>query len=369
MIAARQRTSRIEEPPVLFRLPNLRKRTADEYASPSNFGATPSSEVVFRVDSAENILPRTNDEPVAQAYSPPVMSPLADVAYEPTPSEKSWMERIGSRLILLVTLVVIVSAAWITGRQMPAAKPGGDSTATLTHAESANGDENREASSGLSAIAPNEAVAVTSQPLPNAQSSDFSPTEPQTPSGDLTEMVSTPKPAAQVAALKPEISASTQPSSQTAISEPTDSVFTTVSSPIKPIPTMTASLAPSDHSNVSTVPANANTSIANIPGTAPEQSSVNSVVQSASIHTDTPNELTLDPSILVPWALEQSKASDPVFSATPNPVIDWSRYLPAGSAPANTSVRAVSATEPTGSTQSAQQAAYPTGVTANPYNR
>jgi hypothetical protein len=372
MIAARQRTTRIDEPPVLFRLPNLRKRTVADDMSVASFEPSVASDIAFRVDPPEVAAPRAHQDLVSRPTAPvavnePVASPIATSHVDETPAAKGWMERIGSRLILIVTLIVIVSAAWVTGRRMPASKPGTASETALTRTGPSS-DKEKEDVSALNPAPLSESVATVNEPLPETPSSDFSPIESANPLGEIETLAPANAPSAQVAARKPDIS--TQP--QAALAPPANdtrtSVFSTASTPAKQVPSSNASLTAANSGQMTPTGEAAPDTSADF-SLAPAQPLDNASSQSSSVTTATPNELTLDPSVLVPWALEQNKSHDHMRSSTPNPVVDWSQYLPSSNTPSPSSIRSVSATEPTGSVQPAQQALYPAGVNANPYNR
>lgn len=381
MIAARQRTFRTDEPPVLFRLPDLRKRTNSDDASVASSGAS-SAESTLRVDSPQPLGSHVHHEPqrslevAARTSEASFVASGSTVDLDENSSAKSWMERVGSRLILLVTLVVIVSAAWITGRQMPASKPGSGVGTELTQVEERD-DASQENG--------RDSVAKADESLPATPATDFSSMDGTGTLQEPQHVAATTEASSVTAALKPVISPVAAPTSNAASrQEPgktPGTVFNTVSmqssSPLSGGSTQDANDPGVIHDlnpPVTTSPLSAATSpsLAN-----PANQTGGSVATSApalnaaskSIQTSTPNELTLDPAVLVPWVLEQTTPAKPVPSATPNPVVDWERYLPSAGGAVDSSVRAVSATQPIDTVMPAQQASFPAGVTANPYSR
>ncbi len=351
MITPRQKLRPNSDAPVLFSLPNLRKRSA----IPATAATTSIPDVVpvaatLRVDAPSAM---TNSE------KPAVMSPATktspQVEQTSTNSQpgsgRSWMERIGSRLILLVTLMVIVVAAVITGQRMPASKSDNWNQATVTQSNPANPtaepsqNEIQADIAALSEISTGE--AITALPSPNSKSAApvARVSTLATPTQTSSPMTSGPS---STSAYKPVNESKVQP----AVPE-TPSVFNVVS---VQSPKSSSSDTPATASNhaldIESLPLAPPLSTATpSPSTSPSTQPT-----SRDPQTSTPNAPVVDPEVLLPWLKEHETAPKHAVTATPNPITDWSRYLPAPAV--DPGIRPVSATMPN-----------VTGVMTNPYNK
>ncbi len=355
MITNRQKSRLDEEAPVLFRLPNLRSRDLSTAASSAQVTSTsdavgnslridaaaPSFSVPVRPEFSDDAvtLPVGHDQTAGPNQSPsPISSPM--------PAGRRWMDKIGSRLILLVTLMVIVSAAWLTGQRMPASKPDIWQAPELSHVDTEATLTNISGDKGVSTVVPGHASHALSSavPLPATDSpNDFLPKVATTvvqpkeaPSADpfRDKMVMLDAPATN--------SSSTQHSST--------SIFDTVT------------LEPADLGDPSSRDVQP---LEQISPTTSATSEYYTPDESGTVSTATPNAPVFEPSELLAWLNRQTVARETRISVTPNPIVDWSLYLPGP----EQSVSAASATQSPGNGITTQQAAFPNGVTVNPYGQ
>lgn len=371
MIATRQRNRSIEQPPVLFRLPNLQNRKAQAEPSPEvEVAASILSGDEIRVDAAQSTVKTHQSVPYQAAPSEPVLS-------SPAPSEpesglshasesKSWMERVGSRLILCVTLIVIVSAAWLTGQRMPASKPDVLRSNPLAAADSANTSSD-PAGNAVDSAVNNDSLSTSDSEalLATDRASDFSDSSggvslkpPQSPVLEAPQSRPTselPPASLVIEELPREPAASPSSPSQ---------VFNTVSVQSRPADEFyAADTDPSDALPLSAPEPAANLTAPAISVADAAPASEPQVATQSGVLTQTPHEPAIDPAVLVPWVLENGAPPQPVRSATPNPIVDWSRYFPLNNAPP---VRSVSATESDSSATAVQQTLYPQSPTGRP---
>lgn len=378
MNATRQRNRSIDQPPVLFRLPNLQTRAGQ--AEPSPQSTVASSTLVgdgIRVDAAQSTV-KTHPSPPHQA------APSELVLNSPTPSQpkvesshapemKSWMERVGSRLILCVTLILILTSAWLTGQRMPASKPDALRSNSLVEADSAAAPRDPTSKSVDSVLNHDSPVAADSQSM---LASDRE-SEPSDSRGEVS--LKPPQSPAFEAPLSPPVAGT--PSAtvvmdelprEPGLSPPRPPVFNTVSVQSRSSDGFyTADTDASDPSQLvaPTQPATdlsapATDLAAPVNNMAETTSATEpNAAQLSGVQTQTPNAPAIDPAVLVPWVLENGAAPQPVRSATPNPIVDWSRYFPSNTAPP---VRSVSATEGDDSPTAVQQAIYPPSPTGQP---
>ena len=398
MITPRPKIRMDDAAPVLFRLPNLRTRGSRPKAS-ENVAAGVPNETTFAVDAIPQSAPLQHGmqssaqsprigrefdfaENVTVARGPVLETPKASgnassspaipasVVSEASPvvpslandpMGRSWMEQVGSRMILIVTLLVIVSAAWVTGTRMPASKPG-----------------NR----------PDDQVAQNLDP--NARSVQL----PEVSTGELNAEIDidTKSRTDSMLAGSDKMSNTSEASSQPDLVAPgnqqveqnPEASLSGASSGSQSFSNVTRLLPPSGHapepverlSATSSDIANLNPSIALKPpvGLEPpaslgslfytaEDTPVSSgsiPVNNVSIQTRTPVAPSIDPNVLVPWANENEITRTHRPSATPNPISDWSQYLPG--TPPSSEVRTTSATQsPTD--PSARQAIYQPSTT------
>jgi hypothetical protein len=370
MITNRLDSRSDEAAPVLFRLPNLRPRdvspavhaaeskTAIDVAGPSLRIDTPTPSFPAPVlgDSQRGSTSLTSgDLPPAESRQ----------STSPSPQGRSWMERIGSRLILLVTLMVIVSAAWLTGQRIPASKPDVWQSPTLsqlnTSEPSINGNRSSANASGNSnSIATGSSTTLLSPTSDAASSVEPTATLPNTtslPQGNVAMLAAPLNKSLSAQPLQTSVYKPTMDTGSLLPAEDVASVFNAVTleptnldgsssntdQEITPISQALPVTSPSDHTGVLGQPSGA----------------------SNTVSTKTPNAPVLDPSVLLPWIQEQMASRENRISVTPNPIVDWSLYLPG----AEQTVRAASATQIPGNGTETRQAGSTSGVTINPYSR
>ncbi len=354
MITNRQKSRLDEEAPVLFRLPNLRSRdlstTASSVQVTSTFdavgnslrvdAAAPSFSVPVRPDfSADAVTQPVGDD---QAAGPnQSTSPISGLM----PQGRRWMDKIGSRLILLVTLMVIVSAAWFTGQRMPASKPDIWQAPELSHVDTEATSINITGDKGGSSVVPGHALHSLSSavPLPATVAHNDSLPKVATTEVQPTEIPSSyPSPDKMVLRDTYATNSSTQHSST--------SIFDTVTLEPKEI-------GDPSSGDVQQLEQTSPTTSAAAEYYTPEES--------GAVSTATPNAPVFEPSELLAWLNQQTVLRENRISVTPNPIVDWSLYLPGP----EQSVSAASATQSPGNGVTTQQAAYPNGVTVNPYGQ
>ena len=443
MTSLRQKPKHSLETPVLFRLPDLRIHPAHSVSAwptavqPEPLAATAEAAAPsLRIDQAQSIAPAIGSNPAPQsaAIAPSqdatqakqtrvaaseshVSGSNVSASHGLAQPARGWMERFGSRLILIVTLLVIMTAAWVTGQRVPASKSvGTDEIATtednsdLTNLLDANRLANSQSTHTHMAQA-----APTEQPLPaelrseqpsESSSAVSSPVQSNTTPSSLassTNLVAKPaveQPFTESSAIQPapaqpapvlatqEMSASlaleaprsvhddeiasladapAQSTSGPLLSAPAQSMnsghaFTPVQSvahdmspKLPTTPAAPMSLAPAAGGGFYT----GNESIEALPTTpaaTPSQPTSSQPTSSQPTSTpttpvaskgdaappssSTPNQLKIDPNVLVPWANEQAMSQARQQSPTPKPILNWNDYLPAGS---NSNVRAAAA--------------------------
>jgi len=370
MIATHQRNRSIEQPPVLFRLPNLQNRKTQTEPSPEvEVAASILVGNEIRVDAAQSDVKTHPSVPYQAAPSEPVLSSPAPSEPESRVSHasesKSWIEQVGSRFILFVTLIAIVSSAWLMGQRMPASKPDALRGNSLAAADSGTTPSD-SASKAVDSSLNNESLSTSDSELMLAadRAADFSDSSggvslkpPQSPvlEAPQTRLTTELPPASLVIDELPgEPAASPSPSqvfnTVSVQSRPADDFYTADTDPSDPLPLS----APEPAADL-TAPA---ITVADAGPTFEPQTA-----QQSGVPTQTPYEPAIDPAVLVPWVLENGAAPQPVRSATPNPIIDWSRYFPLNNA---TPVRSVSTTENDGSATAVQQTLFPQSPTGQP---
>lgn len=421
MITSRQKTRLDDAAPVLFRLPNLRTLGSSPNKS-TNKSASVSAEAAGEKSSGVSNPYYPQAAPISEATAPSataanvgppspsrfdhLLTPPADsnasvadraaqaVASEPKheeapsrrdfysvpgPMGRSWMERVGSRMILVVTLLVIVSAAWITGQRMPGAKPtmtGDNLVQTADPANDKPTSDRLAVSEQTETNSPSNAAPLLAGPLDTAQN-DAAQTDE---AADSLELLEPNRTVEMLSASQPSSSVSPKPSNTTTLLPPSENSSSQVSpnetllgdtSEMGSMVSLEAPLssvnAPSHQASQPSLEVTSLTAgNASVPAPSGEeafytaedssQSLQNYPAQTVSLQTRTPNAPTIDPNVLVPWADENSPSRSHQFSATPNPITDWSKYLPG--VPVETNVRTTSAVQtPDGAT--VQQAGYP----------
>ncbi len=395
MSVLRQKT-RLDEPaPVLFQLPNLRARTSGPSPHSNSEPNSASDELHFRVDPPAAVNKLVDRETLTNAANPVDRSLQSDQANPANqtnlahavqsatvtakdPSGRSWMERVGSRLILLVTLIVIVAAAWMTGQRIPAPKPKGWNDTGLSQTDTNKTGETlfqAETSSSITSSPPIPGPSTDVAQTPSVASLAAPTTQPANSADDL--QTSNPPPIASVATIvAPETESKVESALQPGPSLPPvtsdddgafyvdpHSVFAAANNSESPQPSELPAGVASNESLPLAPPLPANsTSVSSNP------SLDEANIDSRYFDSKTPLEPTFDPNMLVPWVAERLSSQQPRYSATPNPIDDWSRYLPQDSA-VQQGVRSVSATAAPGGAPVAQQAALTSDSNANPYSR
>ncbi len=320
-------------------------------------------------------------------------------AVAPVHAARGWMERFGSRLILIITLLVIMTAAWVTGQRMPASKPTGvddliaadatdsdsldqqadDKLATnagstsladsspqsstsnaeldLNHDSTSDGDSVPDSHSNVAAKPAMESRDTAD--LASSGTTDTSNSLPPQPSPDLSAILALEAPrtvyeddtppvtnATGGATELPSLPANSDPSSGShAYASPT------LTTPVQSVAHDLGSKLPADTGRpaMNLAPAtgdqgfySGSDKIEALPQLTPAQPAapVEAAVATNVPSSHTPNQLKMDPNVLVPWANEQALSRERQQSPTPNPVRNWADYLPVD--PSN--VKAVSAT-------------------------
>lgn len=377
MITHRQKARSDESAPVLFRLPNLRSRnmSAVDLAVPVT-AAIDVDGSFQRVDtpavsSGEQLADNTTSVTTGQASGDVTMtatSPSPIPSPSPPAKGRGWMERIGSRLILFITLVAIVSAAWLTGQRMPASKPDVWQASAVNQAEidaSLNSDgADRRVANAVSEPTvlplPVQPSTLTKSPLndfaviASSPGNTFGTGSPQDTAATLTA------PANKSFPPQPLPTSVYKPSMDTGVDSSTEDVSSIFNAETNE-PNELGDAAMNGvqvlepfYQGDSVTAAPENIGLANQQSTAPQ-----------TVSTTTPRAPVFEPGVLLPWFDEQNASRENRVSVTPNPIVDWSLYLPG----ADQTVRAASATQTPSNTTTTQQAGFPNGVTVNPYNR
>jgi hypothetical protein len=354
MISPRQRSRSDSQAPVLFRLPNLHRHES----SGNSFISSQATEVPAppfdRVEKALN-------EP-AKDDSLPQPTPVPSQDHQPASAidephtsfnARSWMERIGSRLILVITLLIITSAAWITGARRPAENTAGWSEQDLSQKASTSITESSDATNSR----PDETEIVITEILTNQSKDDPFPSEKMVDGeADVVVALSPPTNTHGEILSSPVPQLPDSPSVDLLEDVDPASIFNTVS---------TQSPRQGDHQ-----PAD-NPAFESLTLEPPQSASAHSTTENtenAAAQTATPNAPVIDPTVLLPWLSEKTSALNHRQSATPNGIEDWSKYMPAQ--PGNPSpVRAASAVTSPYVGGLIEQAGAPTAGFTDPFQR
>lgn len=369
MITPRQKNRSPEAVPVLFRLPNLRVRgsapgqkpivmaplepsiSSSPPMAPADKTVEPASgsidqQVIYRFDFKEAVSPPST---LADSATPVVSQPVTG-----HDGSRSWMERIGSRLILVVTLLVIVSATWITQKRMPGNRLQTPTENQMAELGISEGDlvENdlAEVAGGVTNDTP-AAKEDESQPLtkPGARellaSRRTSVVENRSDPGDTFS--NTDAETAAVGNAPP--TATLDPPSVSLPARASSVPNQLAAAPMESLDLLPPLQSPATPSHQSSKPAlNAMPAAAMPEPTEPELLTDQSfytpdaavareplVAQTVSSKTRTPNAIAMDPSTM-PWAVpstEPATSPSPPQTSTPHAINNWSLYLPASTSP------------------------------------
>jgi|GEM_PF-2372704 len=409
MNTSRQKTCLDDAAPILFRLPNLRTRgngpnkstykstniSAEAVVEKSSVAsnayysqATPIPEAVVASPSRFNQLPT----PPAELTDTVAHRSAEVVASEPNPTPttrdfysaagpmgRSWMERVGSRIILVVTLLVIVSAAWVTGRRMPGGKPNLSNDNVV---QTANPTSDQPAITempvpGQAEMNSQPAVErVLAGPLDtakndSAQASGTADSLERLQPNRKVEMLSASQPSSNVSPMTSNSTTLLPPSENSSAQASPNEALLGNATELGSMASLEAPLSSvnSPSHQATKLPLGGSSPTAGIMAvptpsggeafyTAEDSSQATPTypAQTASLQTSTPNAPSIDPNVMVPWADENSPTRSHQLTATPNPITDWSKYLPGS--PVDTNIRTTSVVQ-TPDTTAVQQAAYP----------
>ena len=355
MIAPRQKSRLAIETPVLFSLPNLRVRKPNQADLAGSVNSTPETRPVLSRFDAPQIGAIAGEKPAtSDAALPQKILPVPSGAKASrSDNGRSWMERIGSRLILLVTLMVIVTAAWITGQRMPAGRSDNWSDA-------ASGTVG-----GLSATDVDANATAIREVITGKSVSELSSQQARTQSSSTVAKLSIPNVPSSAASSFTNRSEKlvTETTSKPAAIDG-NSVFNTVS--------MQSAKTGSDTTASAAMTVGEIESIPLAPPLPSQSQSATAIHQlnkpSYEPQTNTPNAPVVDPEHLLSWFNQNSTVHNHLKSATPNPITDWSRYLPEQPASDRT-IRAGSETQTVEGQADNKQSVYPPGVMTNPFNK
>ncbi len=300
------------------------------------------------------------------------------------------MERFGSRLILIVTLLVIVTAAWVTGQRVPASKAvdsdavviaedGQSLVESLSKTDFSKLDDTESHLAQTSPVeppllvesdkdklveptpvTPTNVVAKPAMEQPVAESVANHGQTQSTHEMSATLALEAPRAVHddQIASLadaptdmasSPLLAPPTPPQATGQPFTPVQSVAHDMSAKLPSEPSAAMALAPATgggfytgNESIEALPSTPQASTAMPPNpqatkqTAPVAASSDPATPASS----TPNQLKIDPNVLVPWANEQVMNHARQQSTTPNPIRNWNDYLPVTS---SSNVRAATA--------------------------
>lgn len=418
MTSLRQKPKLSLETPVLFRLPDLRIHQAHKVsgwptAVDSTAVARDNDSRAVRIDAPQTAVPAASSMPevsrltASQAAAPPLEASASTSTAVPvarsrsataeektsSPPARGWMERFGSRLILVVTLLVIMTAAWVTGQRIPASKSAGTDVVASNADEDSEGLVDALSTPDLSKVdGASSQLAQTPEvgPVVPSESVETLPSAPiMTPTTNVVAKPAIDQSFTHSAAINPAPATPSQEMSATLALEaprsvhdeeiapltdapagtPSTSQLTTLSPPLAaghpatPVQSvahdMSAKLPPDSAAAMSLAPAAGGFYTGNetidvlpsappvAPAVSPSQATAAQIPPVASAGealppaSSTPNQLKIDPNVLVPWANEQALNQVRQQSTTPNPIRNWIDYLPASE---DSHVRAATAT-------------------------
>ena len=358
-----RQSPRIDEAaPVLFRLPNLRSRgTAPVLNVQTTASVDRQPPQTQRISAAQPREPFLTPPTVEQKSVPvTVATTVPTTAAAPSPATsaetigRSWMERIGSRLILIVTLLVIVSAVWVTSGRMPAPRLGEPSHQPIAQAPDLDIDMGTvvqdfpapkpapEPAARLTAIITPPtptATATQTQVGPNsfAAKTSSAPAEATTTTPDPMSLAALnaaeETPYADIDLLPPSVEATKKDNVgiNTTLSLDPPSTSSPRESLQASKPNMDSALLPPRSDEFASAPAT------ELPFyTADESFSSSSLkAQPVSVQTRTQDDVKhgISPATSLKGPQENRQMSKHFQTSTPSPVRDWSAYLPTSTAP------------------------------------
>lgn len=354
MPTPRENTS-IVKAPVLFRLPHLQRATASVCGNSGNSGDFETSQPANAVASPTRDTTYV-EKPLSTAGSDTTAKPALSERL-PAVSDESFRSRWGfafKRSVILLAALALLWGAWAIG-QKSVTVPDDSNLAGSNEFEPDSGSAAvaaKNATSGSSvdtSVAPRVAQIV--EPALNSTSgaaSDFMPvTEPQPSFYGRDDVAAT-------ATSRPTANADTQADfsglSLDAFQPPDNGEFYgdyDLSDPAQIAAQKLPMETETDAASTNQMALNQPT--ANQPGEQTTPADTNFVP------TATPEMPGFDPNKTGDVGQTTLPINRPVFSSTPNGIIDWSRYLPG--AGGNGSIRAVSATQTIGGAGSESQSA------------